>query len=121
MEQVKETVNDEVCPNAEYFTQLEKSFTKKCSIQPFPVKQGDIDSFRDSVEKYLKQRQDVIEKVIDCKVENAGRNVRLESIVKRDLWKNFFNDPVANYGDLPGVKRVLHDCTDLANCDRLEA
>ena len=53
VEQVKETVYDEVCPNAEYFTQLEKSSKKKCSIQLFPVNQGDIDSFRDSVERVI--------------------------------------------------------------------
>jgi hypothetical protein len=112
------TVRDEVCSNEEYFSCLEK---KKCTIQLFPVKQCNIDMFRESVEKYFEERKDIIESVVSCKIENAGRNVRLETIVRRQLWINFFNDPKANYGDLPGVQRVLHDCRDLANCDRMEA
>ena len=112
------TVRDEVCSNEEYFSCLEK---KKCTIQLFPVKQCNIDMFRESVEKYFEERKDIIESVVSCKIENAGRNVRLETIVRRQLWINFFNDPRAKYGDLLVVKRVLHDCRDLANCDRMEA
>ena len=112
------TVRDKVCSNEEYFSCLEK---KKCTIQLFPVKQCNIDMFRESVEKYFEERKDIIESVVSCKIENARKNVRLETIVRRQLWINFFNDPRAKYGDLLVVKRVLHDCRDLANCDRMEA
>ena len=66
-------------------------------------------------------KEDIIDRVKAFKVNvnrRAGINVRLECIVKRQLWMNFFNDPEENYGDL-GVKRVLHDCEDLVNCDRV--
>ena len=85
------------------------------------MNQGNIEVFRDSVQKYFDQRKDIIESIVACKIENSGRNVRLETIVKRKLWINFFSEPEENYEDLPGVKRVVHDCRDLANCDRMEA
>ena len=112
------TVRDEVCSNEEYFSCLEK---KKCSIQLIPFKQANIEVFRENVEKYFDERKDIIERIVTCKIENAGRNVRLETIVRRQRWINFFSEPDENYGDLPGVKRVVHDCRDLANCDRIEA
>ena len=118
---VDTTVNDEVCPNDEYFPDVEKTVKTKCCIQLFPVSNLDINLFRDRVEKYFKQRKDIIESVVDCKVENSGRCVRLESIVRRTLWINFFNDPRVNYGDLHGVKKVMHDCRNLANCDKIGA
>ena len=117
-DKVDVNVRDEVCSNEEYFSCLEK---RKCCIQLFPVNQSDIEVFRDNVEKYFEVKKDIIENIVTCIIENAGRNVRLEMIVRRQLWINFLNDPKENYGDLPGVKRVLHDCRDLANCDRLEA
>ena len=90
----------------------------KCTIQLFPEKEYNIELFRDTVENYFSQRKDIIESVVNCKIENSGKNIRLESIVKRKLWINFFSEPQANYGDLSGVKRVIHDCRDLANCDK---
>ena len=93
----------------------------KCSIQLVPENPCEIELFRDAVEKYFSQRIDIIESVVICQVENSGKNIRLETIVKRNLWINYFSEPKKNYGDLPGVKKVVHDCRDLANCDRTEA
>ena len=74
---------------------------RKCSVQLYPVYPFKIETFRENVEKYFNQRQDVIEKVIACKVENHGQNVRLEAIPKiRREWINFFNDPKGRYEDL---------------------
>ena len=108
------SVEDEVCPNAEYLSKLEE-MKVKCSIQLVPENPCNIDLFRDKVKEYI------IESVMICKVENSGKAVRLESIVKRQLWINYFSEPEAKYGDLPGVKKVVHHCRDLANCDRKEA
>jgi hypothetical protein len=115
---VNATVEDEVCPNDEYLYKLENEDKIKCTIQLFPEKEYNIELFRDTVENYFSQRKDIMESVVKCKVEKSGRNIRLESIVKRKLWINFFGEPQANYGDLSGVKRVIHDCRDLANCDK---
>jgi hypothetical protein len=71
------------------------------------------------VEKYFNQRKDIIESAVDCRIENAGRNVHIETIVSRQRWINFFNDPEENYSDLGDVKKVVHDCRDLANCDKI--
>ena len=60
VDKVDATVNDEVCPNDEYFPELEKTVKIKCSIQLFPVNNLDIDLFRDSVERYFKQRKDLL-------------------------------------------------------------
>ena len=76
---------------------LKHTVKTKCSIQLVPVNQSNIDSFRDSVEQYFIQRTDIIESLVDCRIENAGRNVRLETIVSRQQWINFLNDPEANY------------------------
>ena len=77
-----------------------------------------IKQFRETVENYFNSRKDIIEKVLECKIENLRSNIRLVSIVKiRKVWINFFNDPRGKYGDLQGVGRVLHDCRDLSNCD----
>ena len=91
---------------------------KKCTIELAPVNLGTIESFRDNVEKYFSDKKDIIDNVIACAVNNAGRSVRLESAVKRQLWMNYFNQPEEKYGDLVGVKSVLHCCKDLVNCDR---
>ena len=60
----------------------------------------------------FKQRKDIIESVVNCTIDNSGRRVRIESIVRRTLCINFFNNPEGNYGDLLGVKKVMHDCRD---------
>ena len=114
------SLEDEFCPDSEY-SKFRTNDKKMCSVQFFPLdKSSKIEVFRDNVENYFKGRKDVIDKVIDCKVENCGRIVRLISSVKiRNVWLFFFNNPEVNYGDLQGVGRVLHDCRDLANCDPL--
>ena len=89
---------------------------KFCQI--FPENNMQIEEFRETVENYFKSRKDIIEKVIECNIENFRSNIRLVSVVKiRKVWLNFFNDPRGKYGDLQGVRRVLHDCRDLSNCD----
>ena len=109
---VNATVEDEVCPNDEYLSKLEDVEKMKCTIQLFPEKDYNIELFRDNVENYFSQGKEIIERVVNCKVENSGRNIRLESIVKRKLWINFFSEPQASYVDLSCVKRVIHDCRD---------
>ena len=89
VDEVNSIVIDEICSNDEYFSKLENTVKTKCSIQLVPVNQSDIESFRDSVEQYFNQRKDIIESVVHCKVENDGRCVRLESVVRRTLWINF--------------------------------
>ena len=81
------TVRDEVCPHEEYLSCLEKD-KKKCSIQLVPMDQCNIEVFRDSVEKYFEEREDIIESIVACRVENSGRNVRLE-IVKKEIVDKF--------------------------------
>ena len=94
---------------------------RKCSVQLSPVYLYNIETFRETVERYFNQRKDVIAKVIACKVENFGQNARLESVVKIvRVWLNFFNEPKGRYEDFPGVKTVVHDCRDLSNCDELQ-
>ena len=67
---------------------------------------------------YFKGRKDVIEQVIDSKVEDCGRRVKLRSLVKiRFAWTSFFDDPARNYSDLPGVRTVRHGCGNLSQCD----
>ena len=111
-------VDDEFCTNDEYLSKLVTSERRKCSVQLYPVYPFKIETFRENVEKYFNQRQDVIEKVIACKVENHGQNVRLEAIPKIiKVWINFFNDAKSRYEDLPGVRTVVHECRDLSNCD----
>ena len=110
-------VRDEFCPDSE-FGSHQSNERKMCSIQLFPESKSNMEAFRATVEKYFKERTDIIEKVILCKVENYNTNVRLISIVKiRKVWLNFFNDPRGKYADLKGVSRVIHDCQDLSNCD----
>ena len=105
-------VEDEFCPDSEF------SEVKMCSVQIFPESHLDIEAFRQTVENYFKARTDIIEDVMECKLENYRSNIRLISIVKiRKVWLNFFNDPRGKYGDLGGVRRVIHDCQDLSNCD----
>ena len=43
VDKVDATVNDEVCPNDEYFPELEKTVKIKCSIQLFILNNWDID------------------------------------------------------------------------------
>ena len=112
-------LNDEICPNDEYQSKLENTVKTKCTIQLVPVNQSKIESFRDNVEKYFNQRKDIIESVVDCRIENARRNVRLEVIVRKQMWMNFLNDPKPNYSDLEDVKKVVHDCRDLVTCDKI--
>ena len=95
-----------------------KKVKKKCTIELYPEKSCNIDTFRESVENFFSKKEDIIEKVIFCEVNKFRGTVRLESVVKRQIWMNFFNEPERHYSDLP-VRRVLHDCQDLVNCDRV--
>ena len=57
------TVINEVCPDEEFLSCLEKD-KKKCSIQLVPMNQCNIEEFRDSVEKYFEERKDIIENIV---------------------------------------------------------
>ena len=76
-----------------------------------------LESFRARIEDYFSSRTDVIKRVIKCEVVNYGNNVRLVTEVKVQRgWIFFFGDPEANYGDLEGVRTVMHSCNDLGKC-----
>ena len=83
----------------------------------YPDDSENINEFRDKVENYFKQKPDVVERVMDCKVANYGKRVILISLVKSSQWFGFFNAPERNYPDLLGVRTIRHACRDLANCD----
>ena len=57
------TVINEVCPDEEFLSCLEKD-KKKYSIQLVPMNQCNIEEFRDSVEKYFEERKDIIENIV---------------------------------------------------------
>ena len=91
---------------------------KMCSVDFYPTDSVNIEDFKDEIEKYFKKRNDVIENVIDCMIENSGKRVKLRAVVKiRFAWTGFFNDPGENYGDLLGVRTVRHGCKNLSQCD----
>ena len=90
---------------------------RMCCLQLYPEKQEDVNDFRNKVENYFKERTDVIERVIDCQVEHFGTRVRLVCLVNKRKWLGFFNDPEGFYSDLTGIRRVLHACENLSDCD----
>jgi hypothetical protein len=117
-------LNDEICTDAEYLKEVsrevaEKATEKKmCSVEIYPKDLTKIEEFRKDVENYFNGRKDVIEEVIDCRIEEFGRRVKLRSVVKmRFGWTSFFNDPGKNYGDLLGIQTVRHGCGNLSQCD----
>ena len=124
-EQAGEVVQDEICTDAEYagkpseLIEKVKTFGKKmCSVEFYPEHNDNIHEFKEIVENYFKKRIDVIEKVIDCKIEDCGRRVKMRSIVKiRFGWTSFFNDPKRNFSDLIGLRTVRHGCGNLSQCD----
>ena len=115
-------VQDEICTDAEYLSKVdvtEKVTEKKmCSVDFYPQNLDTIEDFRKDVESYFKKRKDIIEEVIESRVEDFGRRVKLRSVVKiRFAWTSFFNDPARNYSDLPGIRTVRHGCENLSQCD----
>ena len=61
-----------------------KPTNQPTSIQLVPVNQSNIEVCRENVETYFEERKDIIKRILACKIENAGRNVRLETIVRRE-------------------------------------
>ena len=115
-------VQDEICTDVEYLNKkevTEKVTEKKmCSVEFYPKSLDQIEDFRKDIESYFEKRKDIIEEVIDCKVEDFGRIVKLRSVVKiRFAWTSFFNDPAQNYSDLLGIRTVRHGCGNLSQCD----
>jgi hypothetical protein len=115
-------VQDEICTDAEYLKKVdvtEKVTEKKmCTVDFYPQNLDTIEDFRKDVESYFKKRKDIIEEVIESRVEDFGRRVKLRSVVKiRFAWTSFFNDPARNYSDLPGIRTVRHGCENLSQCD----
>ena len=113
-------VSDEVCPDKVYFNvKNQESDTRRiCSIELYPEQIEDVNDFRNKVEIYFKARTEVIEEVIECKVEHFGTRVKLVCLVNKRKWLGFFNDPEGCYSDLTGIRRVLHACENLADCDK---
>ena len=110
---------DELCPDEDYETAPTHEPKSICSVEFYPTKYklDRLDSFRSRIEEYFASRKDVISRVIKCEVVNFGNNVRLVTEVKvKRGWIFFFCDPETNYGDLEGVRTVMHSCQDLSNC-----
>jgi hypothetical protein len=107
-------LQDEICTDADYFSEVTEKVPEKkmYSVECYPRNLDKIKEFRKDIESYFKGRNDVIEQVIDSKVEDCGRRVK----IKFD-WTSFFNDPARNYSDLPGVRTVRHGCGNLSQCD----
>ena len=111
-------VQDEICPDAEYKVKVTEKVKKMCSVEFYPQNLEKIEDFRKDIEDYFKERKDIIEEVMDTKIEDFGRKVTLRSVVKiRFAWVNFFNDPAKNYSDLHGIRTVRHGCRNLSDCD----
>ena len=115
-----EDVSDEVCPDEIYqeVRNQERITRRMCSLELYPEQSEDINDFRNKVDRYFKQRTDVIERVINCKVEHFGTKVKLVCLVNKRRWLGFFNDPEGCYSDLTGVQRVIHACENISDCDR---
>ena len=70
--------NDEICTDAYYFKKVssevaEKVIDKKmCSVDFYPIDLNKIEEFREDIETYFKGRNDVIEEVIDSRIEDSG-------------------------------------------------
>ena len=111
-------VSDEVCPDEVYLdVKNQKSDSRRmCSLEMYPE---DVNDFRNKVENYFQQRTDVIEKVIDFKVEHFGTRVKLVCLLSKRRWLGFFNDPQGCYSDLTGIQRVIHACKDISDCDKV--
>ena len=90
-----------------------------CTLEFYPEHHEDIYDFRNKVETYFNQRNDIVEEVLDCKVEEFGTRVKFRCKVKKRQWLRFFNDPKKCYSNLTGVRRALHACKNLSDCDSL--
>jgi hypothetical protein len=113
---------DEICTDAEYLKKVDVTEkvteTKTCSVDFYPKNLDTIEDFRKDLESFFKKRKDIIKAVIESRVEDFGRRVKLRSVVKiRFAWTSFFNDPARNYSDLPGIGTVRHGCENLSQCD----
>ena len=91
---------------------------RTCSLEFYPEETVSIEDFRSEVEKYFGQRPDIVEKVVECKVENYGTRVKFICTVRKRMWLRFFNDPSGSYIDLKGVRRVVHACRNPSDCDQ---
>ena len=115
-------MQDEICTDAEYLNKKEvtEKFTEKkmCSVEFYLKNLDKIADFIKDIESFFEKRKDIIEEVIDCKVEDFGRIIKIRSVVKiRFAWTSIFNDPAKNYSELPGIRTVTHGCEKLSNCD----
>ena len=88
-----------------------------CSVDFYPESLEEISDFRDNLEKYFDQRKDVIEKVIECKIDFSGTKVKLKTLVKQNMWFRFFAYQ-EKYSDLKGIRTLRHACQNLAQCDQ---
>ena len=111
MKDVQTRVKNEVCAR--------NKEEKKCTVQLYPESSCNIETFCISVENYFSKKNDKIDRVIACEVSKYGTYVRLECVIRRQVWINYFSEPKEQYGDLLGVKMAVHDCKDLVNCDQV--
>ena len=111
-------VNDEFCPDLVY---CEKNILRKvCSVNIYPEDESDIETkFKESVSNYF-EKEDNIEKVLNCEPDFYGRYVNLKVLMKAGIprgWLGYLNDPRGMYPELQGIRSVRHACKDVANCD----
>ena len=119
-------VQDAIIDDKEYnnkVMKVQECVKKICEVQIFPEHNADINELRNTVKEYFEKKTDVIEKVLGCEVENFGRHLRLVTLLKfrndktlSNGWTGYFSDKETNFGDLKGIRRMLHDCKDLYNC-----
>ena len=117
-------LKDEICTDADYFKKVSSEVAEKvtdkkmCSVEFYPKDLNKIEELREDIETYFKGRKDVIEEVIDSRIEDFGRRVKLRSVAKmRFAWHSFFNDPGKYYSDFLGIQTVRHCCKNLSQCD----
>ena len=118
-ESAMKDISDEICPDEVYLKNQESITRRICTLEVYPEQSEDVHNFRNKVENYFQQRKDVIEKVIECKVEHFGTRVKLVCLLSKRQWLGFFNDPKGSYSDLTGIQRVIHACKNISDCDKV--
>ena len=121
-EDVTIEVNDELCSDSEYLKKKNSAFEKTyCSVEIYPDDSVlKMEDFKETIKTYFENRPDAICEVLDCKIGKYRHNVRLKvSVVNfKRGWSYFFSNRRENYGDLKGVKSVMHACKNIGTCDK---
>ena len=116
-------ISDEICPDEIYLDvkNQESSTRRMYSLELYTKQLEDVNEFRNKGENYFLQRNDIIEKVIEFKVEHCGTRVKLVCFLSKRRWHGFFNDPQGCYSDLTGIQRVIYVCEIISDCDKVPA